>query len=291
MFNHLLCPKPGVWLLLYAVAVPVHAWSGLEPGRWEHHTDDGACRLVHSVPGFGDAVFERTDRRRTELTLHRMTGARSPATGTLFALPPAWRHDRAAEPLGQLWREPSRRPFTVSPDVTDRALLKLSDGMGIAIRFADPDDALSTRLLGLTPIGSESALERFNACVSSLPPLPQVLYDEIQIYFGSGSASLSAQARQRLGDVVNRVRYETDIIRIDVVGHADASGSALRNEALSRQRMLEAVNHLIARGVPPDLITSAYRGEADAGRPQVHDHNRRVAVRFVRADPWHSAGG
>ena len=278
---------PGALLLLSILPASVLAsgWSGMDAGRWHFEAGDASCRLIHSVPGFGDAVFERTAKARTQITLHGLGSPRSRTIGTLIALPPAWRHDQAVEPLGRVWREPGKQPFLVTPDVAERALLKLEHGMGIAIHYTDPDDALAARVIGLTPIASAAAIESFWRCNSELPSLPRELFDRIQVYFDTGSVTLNAEARQRLDDAVNRVRYEADIARLEVVGYADTSGPALRNEELSRQRMLQAVDHLIARGVPPGLIESSYRGESGAADKGLRRHERRVAVHFVREEP------
>lgn len=284
--SQLILRNAGRLSLLAALSLPgvTSAWSGMQPGDWRHESTASDCRLVHSVPGFGDAVFERTAQSQTRLRLEGYTGARSRTTGTLFALPPAWRHDHPAESLGRLWREPGKQPFQVTPDVTHRALTKLQHGMAIAVRFRDPDDALATRFIGMTPIASSAAIDAFQQCLATLPALPQPVTEQIQIYFPSGQIALDAEAKQLLDDAVNRVRYWPDLSGIEVIGHADAAGPALQNDELSRRRMLLAVDYLITRGVPPQFITSGYRGEADAPGATVWRHNRRVAVRFLRGD-------
>ena len=69
---------------------------------------------------------------------------------------------------------------------------------------------------------------------------------------------------------------------IDVVGHADSSGAADYNQALSERRAASVAGYLVNRGVLRDRLYVAGRGEADPiasnATPEGRAQNRRVDV-------------
>jgi outer membrane protein OmpA-like peptidoglycan-associated protein len=69
---------------------------------------------------------------------------------------------------------------------------------------------------------------------------------------------------------------------VDVVGHADASGSREHNVPLSEQRAEEAKAALVAAGADPAKIAAKGVGESDlkVKTTAAHAANRRVEVRF-----------
>jgi outer membrane protein OmpA-like peptidoglycan-associated protein len=69
---------------------------------------------------------------------------------------------------------------------------------------------------------------------------------------------------------------------VDVVGHADASGSREHNMPLSEQRAEEAKAALVAAGADPAKIAAKGVGESDlkVKTTAAHAANRRVEVRF-----------
>jgi outer membrane protein OmpA-like peptidoglycan-associated protein len=74
---------------------------------------------------------------------------------------------------------------------------------------------------------------------STLTPEAQTVVQEAATYAGSGAAT-----------------------RVQVVGHADTSGSAAYNIRLSERRARAVADSMVALGVNPSLITADWRGEA-----------------------------
>jgi OmpA-OmpF porin, OOP family len=110
--------------------------------------------------------------------------------------------------------------------------------------------------------------------------------DEATLYFGVGSAALSAEAEAELARLSAGAKGLKGYL-IGVEGYADATGGATVNQKLSLERSQAVVNWLAQKGgipfvrmlAPGAMSTAApvASNETDAGRAQ----NRRVVVRVL----------
>jgi outer membrane protein OmpA-like peptidoglycan-associated protein len=103
--------------------------------------------------------------------------------------------------------------------------------------------------------------------------------DMYVVFFETGSAHLSVPARNTITDAVRASRL-LDARRIEVVGFADASGSAPDNEALANERALAVVEGLLQAGVPAQTIDTRAAGAPAGGGDGASD--RRVDITVVR---------
>ncbi len=147
----------------------------------------------------------------------------------------------------------------------------------------------------LTATCAAIAALQFGACASrdaASPPAAPVTAAQpvcadfsFPIYFETNSARLPEAALQVLGDAAARVRGCT-LGRIDVVGLADADGTASRNLAVSRERAAAVADALARAGLPRPTFDIDAVGSAGAltpdGRPE--PLRRRTEV-IIRASP------
>jgi outer membrane protein OmpA-like peptidoglycan-associated protein len=102
-----------------------------------------------------------------------------------------------------------------------------------------------------------------------------------QVFFDFDKATLKPAAQQELASVVQELQANPTL-RVELVGHADATGSEAYNLGLSRRRAEAVRNFLVARGIAADRFQLAWKGESEpiapnttkAGRAQ----NRRVEI-------------
>lgn len=130
------------------------------------------------------------------------------------------------------------------------------------------------------------------ACVSSPPPpplapvvatvAPSCAAMAFDIYFEVGSAGLSAPAATTIDEIVAREKGCT-YSQVEIVGHADATGAAQANAALSVRRADNVAERLIAGGIDAGRIRIKGVGDAaavtDLGR--IEPMNRRTEVRLI----------
>ncbi len=104
------------------------------------------------------------------------------------------------------------------------------------------------------------------------------------ISFDVNSAAIKPQLRGVLDPFASSVRDDPNV-RLVIVGHTDSTGSAAINNPLSMERAQSVRDYLATRGVAPQRVEVAGRGDrepiadnhTDAGRAK----NRRVEI-FLR---------
>ncbi|HAW24872.1 MAG TPA: hypothetical protein DCX38_16230, partial [Pseudomonas sp.] len=86
--------------------------------------------------------------------------------------------------------------------------------------------------------------------------------------------------------ILQFLKADPSVNRIQLDGHSDNSGNRLTNRDLSRRRALAVEEYLIGNGVPKEQITLRFHGErypivpnsSEANRAK----NRRVTMRLER---------
>jgi len=124
----------------------------------------------------------------------------------------------------------------------------------------------------------EASVERlFDRALKVEPPAP-VRY---LLYFVTGTDRLTPTSEPEL-DAVRAAALARPGPDLSIVGHTDTKGAASVNERLARRRAESVAALLVARGLPPDILTIDSFGEADPVKPTADDVdeplNRRVEV-------------
>ena len=116
------------------------------------------------------------------------------------------------------------------------------------------------------------------APVAAPAPAPARSY---LVFFDWDRADLNDRARQIIAEAA-QASVRVQVTRIEVAGHADASGTPRYNQTLSRRRAQAVASELVRQGVPREAITVQAFGES---RPLVptgdgvrEPQNRRVEI-------------
>lgn len=111
------------------------------------------------------------------------------------------------------------------------------------------------------------------------------VFKSYTVYFDFDKSNIRASERDTL-DSVARDIVSLEPLHVTVVGHADASGPADYNQALSARRADTVSDALTAMGVPNTVIDENAMGEQDLAVPTPDgvrlQENRRVTIQFRR---------
>lgn len=122
-----------------------------------------------------------------------------------------------------------------------------------------------------------------NALAQSRDSTTEELVD--RIYFSSGSAALSKDAKPALQALTTLLLKDMTLKAVRIEGHSDQRGRDSVNQSLSERRTRSVQSYLLAQGVPASKILVVNMGERrprHAGEPPVHSRNRRVDLFLIR---------
>jgi outer membrane protein OmpA-like peptidoglycan-associated protein len=110
-----------------------------------------------------------------------------------------------------------------------------------------------------------------------------------KVQFELGSANLMAASHPLLNEVAQVLRSNEQIALIQVEGHTDSSGSAMRNRKLSLDRARSVVDYLVSQGIARKRLVPKGMGPdrpiADNASDQGREANRRVEFNIVKQGP------
>ena len=116
-------------------------------------------------------------------------------------------------------------------------------------------------------------------------------YDVVQtlaVHFRSGSAELTAQAKEQIDDAAAKLRSESlKGWLFEVIGYADSQGNSARNRSLSERRAQAVINYLVTKyNLPLRRLVQPF-GYGDSNpvasndTPEGRSLNRRVEINIL----------
>jgi outer membrane protein OmpA-like peptidoglycan-associated protein len=276
-------------ILACFVASPAYAitfQTRLENVQWQVDGDQFECRLSQPIAGFGVGEFVRKAGEQPTFRLQSPERWMGNGSATLLAAAASWQPDRSDINLGVVSVVGGDIPLSSSQLQAGRLLTGLLEGRTPVIRHRtlQGGDALEVRLL---PARFGKAYEDFRACTAKLLPVNFDQVRQSQIGFPAGDVMLEPLGQAKLDIILQFLKADPSVNRIQLDGHSDNSGNRLTNRDLSRRRALAVEEYLIANGVPKEQITLRFHGEryplvpnnSAANRAK----NRRVTMILERA--------
>lgn len=145
---------------------------------------------------------------------------------------------------------------------------------------------------GFPPPAGTKCVEKVAATPTPAPtpaPAPAATTETFTLgattLFDFNKSNLHASGKEKLDDLVAKIKAHQSIDSITVTGHTDSVGTKAYNQKLSERRANTVRNYLVKAGIDAKLITARGMGETHpvasnataAGRQQ----NRRVEVEVV----------
>jgi len=271
----------GLPLSMPALAITFQ--TRLENVQWTVAGDQFECRLSQAITDFGTGEFVR---RAGEQATFRVSSAehwQGSGSATLLAAAAPWQPGRGDINLGAI-QGSAGAPLNSSQLQAGRLLTGLLEGRSPLVRerTRQGGDPLEVRLL---PVKFSSAYHDYLACTAKLLPVNFEQIKEAQLGFPNGT-ELDSLAQAKLDIILQFLKADPSVNRINLDGHSDNSGNRLTNRDLSRRRAIAVMDYLMANGVPEAQITIRFHGEryplvtnkTEANRAK----NRRVTLHLER---------
>ena len=270
-------------LLVSLPATAITFQTRLEEVQWAVAGDQFECRLSQPITDFGSGEFVR---RAGEPAIFRINGHEhwlGNGSATLLAAAAPWQPGRGDINLGGV-QVAAGQPVNSSQLQAGRLLTGLLEGRSplMRLRTQQGNAPLEVRVL---PVKFTQAYRDYLGCTAKLLPVNFEQIKQAQIGFPSGTV-LDSLAQAKLDIILQFIKADPTVNRINLDGHSDNSGNRLSNRDLSRRRALAVMEYLEANGVPESQITLRFHGEryplvpnnSEANRAK----NRRVSVQLER---------
>ncbi|CAG8866841.1 Peptidoglycan-associated lipoprotein [Pseudomonas fluorescens] len=258
----------------------------MENIEWKVEGDQFECRLIQPISGFGSGEFVRRAGEQATFQLRSSGNVLGGGSATLLAAAAPWQPGRGDIDLGAVRLARSGVLFTTSQGQASRLLNGLLDGRSTVVRnhTGEGGRVMEVRVL---PVSFGKAFDDYQVCAGKLLAMN---YDQIRqtlVGFPGGGIELDGSARARLDLILDYMKADPTVNRIELDGHSDNSGNRLTNRDLSRRRALAVLEYLKARGVREEQVTVRFHGEryplARNTTPVNRARNRRVNIQLERA--------
>ncbi|MBA4289788.1 MAG: hypothetical protein C0439_12535 [Pseudomonas sp.] len=257
----------------------------LEKIEWQVEGDQFECRLSQPVTDFGAGVFIRRAGEQVTFSLKARERWLAAGNATLLAAAAPWQPQRGDINLGSVAVQPAEVLFSSTQEQGTRLLTGLLEGRSPLVRHrtAMGGQAIEVRLL---PARFNKAYNDYLACTAKLLP---VNFDQIrksEVGFPGGGVVLDPLAMAKLEILLDFLKADPSVNRIQLDGHADNSGNRLTNRDLSRRRALAVMEYLKASGIAAEQIVMRFHGERYPLAPNTSEanraKNRRVTILLER---------
>ncbi|GGA73927.1 smf-dependent flagellar motor protein MotY [Neiella marina] len=245
------------------------------------------CQLEHGIPSYGTAVF--TDKAGSghalHMTLEMLRRPQLSGNARLMSVPPSYKPGMEASLMANVQVYDGFNTM-VGEQLSWQILTELEQGNNPTLFYQDGYSRLGDIEVALNSANFRRSLNEFVDCVGGLLPYG---YDDVAISvlnYKLNSDELELESLKRLRKVVDYLRHDDAIVRVEIDAFSDSYGGRWLNFELSKKRAAAVKDFMIEQGVKDDLLITAGYGErrhvASNKSPIGRHKNRRVVVRLTR---------
>lgn len=165
-------------------------------------------------------------------------------------------------------RLPAGHLYGIRAEATD----KISENQNIDLRNVTSDQVVNAKDFELNPIGISAVEENVTLVLNN-------------IFFDFDKATLKSESFPELNRIVSEMT-KRPAMRIQIAGHADATGPEAYNLKLSERRATAVVKYLTGKGITDDRVSVVFFGEehpvAPNTTPDGRRRNRRVEFKILK---------
>lgn len=258
----------------------------MDESSWSVDGSVFACRLSHTIPFYGDAIFEHLAGESARFQLISSTPRLETGKAAVSAKTPIWNPRPASEDLGFVPVQRGTKPIALDHGRSERLLSVLYEGREVVFTRAPWYGAQESTRVILSTVNFQSAYERYLTCLGQLLPVNFEQIRRTAIYFPPGSENLKPSELNKLDNIAVYVKADDSVQSFYIDGHTDSAGPREDNLELSRLRAEMVMRLLVERGVPEDKIVTRWHGErypVSTNRTlEGRSQNRRVTIRLEK---------
>ncbi len=255
--------------------------AGFEASEWTAKSGSFACSLSHKIPGFGTAQFVRNTGGSEFLELKPGSSLVFNGLVKIESVPPMWRSDAAASPLGQL-QVNGKQPLRF----TGAQVEKISDVLvqGTSVVFSTTQASGANLRVALEARNFNPAYGRYRTCIGALIPYTFDQIARMLLNYAPDAIDLSTATKTQLDKIVRYSKADSKVLGILVDAHSDLLPTPEEGDMASQRQAELVTAYLVEKGIAAKMITTRWHGDkfpiannyTKAGQAK----NRRVTVRL-----------
>lgn len=257
--------------------------AGFTDAEWTAKTGSFACSLSHQIPGFGSAQFVRKTGGSEFLELKPSGSVAFKDFVRIESVPPMWRTDLAASPLGQL-QVNGKQPVRVTAAQMKSISATLAQGTSVVFSSAQANSSGVNLRVALEARNFNPAFGRYQTCVGALIPHTFDQIARMLVNYAPDASELSAATKAQLDKIVRYSKADPNVLGILVDAHSDKLPTSEEGDAASQRQAELVTAYLVDKGLRADMITTRWHGDkfpiANNYTKTGQAKNRRVTVRM-----------
>ena len=267
-------------LILVSRAQALTFAAPMDDVTWKVDSSPFACRLKHTIPGFGEAVFERESGEAQGFYLQSPAALFKSGNASLISRAPQWGVNRQEVNLGYVPVAASNQPVTLNGRLADRLLMELYMGMAPTFSRASAagDDVVIDVVV--SSINFRKVYDQYQACFAQLLPYSFRQLAASELRFAPAEVALSLDAKKRLDQIVEYLQASPDQITLQIDGYADQRGRIADNMQLAQERAAVIAEYFLDKGIEGQRISINHHGERQ--KPGKRSMASKATIKLVR---------
>ena len=253
---------------------------------WQFNGNPLSCKLIHKVPFYGDAIFDKQAGIKQPLSF-KLNYKRQPinavSVATVRSLAPSWLPQQRARDLGEVEIMQGQHIFKTSNIASWKLLNELEVGRFPTFRYQDFESAQDKVSVSLSAVGFKHPYEQFLDCLTSLVPFKLHQLNKMTLRFDFDKHSIRQNYHEKLQALAAYVRHDPNVEVVFIHGYTDSKGSRGYNHKLSEKRIASVQKMLSLDGVDSSRFKTLAFGEkkpvASNRSAKGRALNRRVYIR------------
>jgi len=263
--------------------------AAVDESVWQFNGNPLNCALIHKIPYFGDAKFEKSAGKGQNLDFklaYKRHKVNNTQTATVRAIAPAWQPLQSSRLLGQTPLLSGQHLISSKNTASWKLLNELEVGRFPTFSYQEFNDLEDQVSVALSSVGFRLEYDKFLDCLVSLVPYKLDELTKMTIYFGFDRANLKAPDSTKLEALAAYIKYDPSVEVVFIHGHTDNKGSRYYNEKLANRRIQSVKKTLTLEGVEDNRFQITAFGEkkpiASNRTAQGRAKNRRVYIRIAQ---------
>lgn len=261
----------------------------LSESQWDFQGNPLGCRLSHSVPSYGQAVFAKTagQKRRLNFSMgYKRHSITSTKVAAVYSQSPSWLPRIRPRNLGEIAIHQGNTIFKAQETASWRLLNELEIGNFPTFRYQEFDTLEDQVSVSLSAVGFKKNYDKFLNCLTTLVEHDLSELTQMTLHFDFDKYSVREHYKNKLKSLAAYVKYDENVEIIFVNGYTDAKGSKSYNRKLSSKRIESVKKLLMTQGATDNKFKTTAFGEANPiasnRRASGRAKNRRVYVRVAQ---------